>query len=61
MVGMQGDDLEAFATALVQMQIAFYELDADKLMRMPATRFDLIVEELSKQNKKMAKTPNSLG
>jgi len=40
---------------MIKMQIEFQELDADKILKMPATRFIEICKELDEISKKSQK------
>jgi hypothetical protein len=46
-----GSTMDQLVHNCLCVQLEFNELDADKILDMPSTRFDLLVEELNERNK----------
>ena len=43
--------------ACISIQIEFNELDVDKLLNMPSTRFNLLIEKISEIKERTPQTP----
>jgi hypothetical protein len=52
MTSKQGSAEDSLVDTCIKIQIEFNELDAEKLLEMPSTRFDLLIEKMIERNKK---------